>query len=129
MHPPLLENTHYIICITPKVIAVIIPAAISTPRNMHGAASLSFMSSSAAMSAPVHAPVPGSGMPTNSSSAIGPYFLTFSPFRCAFFSIFVMNASILGMRWRIQWKMRFMYTMMNGTGTMLPSTAASNASG
>lgn len=52
------------IWIRPKVIAVIIAAAIHTPKKMEGIAFFSRMSSTAATKAPVQAPVPGSGIGT-----------------------------------------------------------------
>lgn len=54
--------------LTPCVSMVMMQPAMTTPRKMTGAARFKRILSTAAMSAPVHAPVPGSGMATNSSS-------------------------------------------------------------
>ena len=114
---------------TPKVIAVMIPAAMSTPSRMLGTALRIRMSSSAATSAPVHAPVPGSGMATKISSPSGPYFCTVSPLRCALLSIFATKPSSFGICRRIHANICRMNRIMNGTGSILPSTAAVSASG
>ena len=55
-----------------------IAAAMQTPIKMIGTACFSFISISAAISAPVHAPVPGAGIATKISSPQGPYFFTVS---------------------------------------------------
>ena len=54
--------------LTPCVSMVMMHPAMVTPRKMTGTARFKRISSTAAMSAPVHAPVPGSGMATKSSS-------------------------------------------------------------
>ena len=54
--------------LTPCVSMVMMHPAMVTPRKMTGTARFRRISSTAAMSAPVHAPVPGSGMATKSSS-------------------------------------------------------------
>ena len=59
---------------TTKVRNVMIAAAVSTPRAMAGKASFTFMSIIAAISEPVHAPVPGSGIATNRNSPQKAYF-------------------------------------------------------
>ena len=53
--------------LTPCVSMVMMHPAMVTPRKMTGTARFKRISSTAAMSAPVHAPVPGSGMATKSS--------------------------------------------------------------
>ena len=67
--------------ITPKVTAVMIAAAIHTPRKTQGNACFTFIFISAATRAPVHAPVPGRGIATNRRSPKGPYFSTVSLLR------------------------------------------------
>ena len=67
------ENTPFVRPIqisrlTPCVSMVMMQPAMATPRKMTGTARFKRILSTAAMSAPVHAPVPGSGMATNSSS-------------------------------------------------------------
>ena len=54
--------------LTPCVSMVMMLPAMATPSRMTGTARFRRISSTAAMSAPVHAPVPGSGMATKSSS-------------------------------------------------------------
>ena len=54
--------------LTPCVSKVMMHPAMVTPSRMTGTARFRRISSTAAMSAPVHAPVPGSGMATKSSS-------------------------------------------------------------
>ena len=54
--------------LTPCVSMVMMHPAMVTPRKMTGTARFKRISSTAAMSAPVHAPVPGNGMATKSSS-------------------------------------------------------------
>ena len=54
--------------LTPCVSMVMMHPAMVTPSRMTGTARFRRISSTAAMSAPVHAPVPGSGMATKSSS-------------------------------------------------------------
>ena len=54
--------------LTPCVSMVMMHPAMVTPRKMIGTARFKRISSTAAMSAPVHAPVPGNGMATKSSS-------------------------------------------------------------
>ena len=54
--------------LTPCVSMVMMHPAMATPSRMTGTARFKRISSTAAMSAPVHAPVPGSGMATKSSS-------------------------------------------------------------
>ena len=67
------ENTPFawpiqISILTPCVSMVMMLPAMATPSRMTGTARFRRISSTAAMSAPVHAPVPGSGMATKSSS-------------------------------------------------------------
>ena len=66
---------------TPKVRAVMIPAAASSPSRMAGMASRRRMSSTEATSAPVQAPVPGRGIPTRIARPSSRYFRTKRPFR------------------------------------------------
>ena len=73
-HPLRKENTPFdkaapiqISILTPCVSMVMMHPAMVTPRKMTGTARFKRISSTAAMSAPVHAPVPGSGMATKSS--------------------------------------------------------------
>ena len=54
--------------LTPFVCMVMMHPAMVTPRKMTGTSRFKRISSTAAMSAPVHAPVPGNGMATKSSS-------------------------------------------------------------
>lgn len=54
--------------VTPYASAVMMIPAITTPQKITGTAFLSRRSISAAISDPVHAPVPGSGIATNSRS-------------------------------------------------------------
>ena len=54
--------------LTPCVSMVMMHPAMVTPSRMTGTARFKRISSTAAMSAPVHAPVPGNGMATKSSS-------------------------------------------------------------
>ena len=54
--------------LTPCVSMVMMHPAMVTPSRMTGTARFKRISSTAAMRAPVHAPVPGSGMATKSSS-------------------------------------------------------------
>ncbi len=55
-------------------------AVLMTPRAMAGKARFRRMSSMAATRAPVHAPVPGSGMATRTKSPQKAYFCTTSDF-------------------------------------------------
>lgn len=54
--------------VTPCVSSVMMQPAMTTPRKMTGTARFKRMLSTAAISAPVHAPVPGSGMATKIKS-------------------------------------------------------------
>ena len=54
--------------LTPCVSSVMMQPAMTTPRKMTGTARFRRMLSTAAISAPVHAPVPGSGMATKIKS-------------------------------------------------------------
>ena len=74
-HPLRKENTPFdkaapiqTSILTPCVSMVMMHPAMVTPSRMTGTARFRRISSTAAMSAPVHAPVPGSGMATKSSS-------------------------------------------------------------
>ena len=74
-HPLWKENTPFdkaapiqTSILTPCVSMVMMHPAMVTPSRMTGTARFRRISSTAAMSAPVHAPVPGSGMATKSSS-------------------------------------------------------------
>ena len=74
-HPLRKENTPFdkaapiqTSILTPCVSMVMMRPAMVTPSRMTGTARFRRISSTAAMSAPVHAPVPGSGMATKSSS-------------------------------------------------------------
>ena len=73
-HPLRKENTPFdkaapihTSILTPCVSMVMMHPAMVTPSRMTGTARFKRISSTAAMSAPVHAPVPGSGMATKSS--------------------------------------------------------------
>ena len=100
-----------------------IPAA-STPAKMEGMAFRRGMSRKAAARAPVQAPVPGRGMATNSISPRYLYFVTFCPFRWAFFSSLSTSRFSRGSLRRIHWKIRRIYTNMKGTGRIFPMMAA-----
>ena len=65
-----------------------ITAARQIPSKIALKAFLISISISDATSAPVHAPVPGSGMPTNKTSPQNSYFSIWSRFFIALFSIF-----------------------------------------
>ena len=94
---------------------------------MLGSALRRGISRKAATSAPVQAPVPGSGMATKIIRPRYLYLVTFCPFRWAFFSSLSTRLLSLGMWRRIQRKIRRMYTTMKGTGIILPIMAATNA--
>ena len=66
--PPFFVRPIQISILTPCVSMVMMLPAMATPSRMTGTARFRRISSTAAMSAPVHAPVPGSGMATKSSS-------------------------------------------------------------
>ena len=63
--------------------------AVMTPSVMDGQASFRSISIMAAISAPVHAPVPGSGIATNMNRPQNWYFFTVSILLMARFSSFV----------------------------------------
>ena len=81
------------------------------------------MSSRAATSAPVQAPVPGRGMPTSKISPGRRYLRTIRPFRCARFSSHKIFGPKKGVS-RSQSNTRRTSSMMKGTGRRFPSTAA-----
>ena len=100
--------------------SAMIAAAMHTPTKITGTALFSFRCSRAATSAPVQAPVPGSGMATRIKSPQLPYFSTTSPFPSARFSKRVISPSNRLQCVLSQAKIRRIKMMMNGTGTMFP---------
>ena len=98
--------------------------AMTMPAKMDGRAFRSGMSRNAAAREPVHAPVPGRGMATNSSSPRYLYLVTVWPFRWALRSSLSTRLLSQGRRRRIHRKIRRIYTTMKGTGSTLPTTAA-----
>ena len=98
--------------------------ATTTPAKMDGMAFLKGISRNAAAKAPVQAPVPGRGMATKSISPRYLYFVTFCPFRCAFFSSLSTRRFSRGICRRIHWKILRIYTRIKGTGRIFPMMAA-----
>ena len=89
--------------------------ASAIPSSTAGNAFLNFMPSSAASREPVHAPVPGSGIPTNNTSPQNSYFSTCSRLLKARASIF----STMGRKVFVclsQLKIGVINSRMNGTG-------------
>ena len=93
--------------------------AISTPRAMMGNEVLIRISSSAAMSAPVQPPVPGSGTATKSSRPQLRQRLTYSLWRIertsSFSTIFLVPLKRLR-----NWKILRIKSRINGIGRILP---------
>ena len=96
--------------------------AVTTPSAIGGKASLTRISSMAAMSEPVHAPVPGSGMATNKNRPQKRARRTVSDFLSARCSMRVTKALSRSLFVRSHAKILRMKSTMNGTGTRLPTT-------
>ena len=95
---------------------------------MLGSARLMRMSITAAMSAPVQAPVPGRGMPTKTARPKNWYFRTLSHLPSALASSFETRRPSRSLLFVIHLKMGRMNKMMKGTGSMLPSILTHMAS-
>ena len=80
----------------------------------------SFISSIAAISAPVQAPVPGSGIATKINNPQNAYFCTVSDLLFALFSRRVTSPSSLGIFSRIKANIFLMNIIINGTGIRFP---------
>ena len=99
---------------------------MTTPAAMAGRAVRMRISSTSATSAPVHAPVPGRGMATSSTSPSVRYFRTFRPFKCARRS----RRSTFGPShalFRIRANTRRSSSKMQGTGVRFPAIAVTAA--
>ena len=94
--------------------------AVTTPSAIGGKASLTRISSMAAMSEPVHAPVPGSGMATKMNRPQKRARRTVSDFLSARCSMRVTKPLSRSLFVRSQAKILRMKSTMNGTGTRLP---------
>ena len=97
----------------------IITVAMQIPMMTAGNAFLNFTPRSAAMSEPVHAPVPGSGIPTNNTSPQNSYFSIWS----FFFIAFASSLSTSGFKCFvpfIQLKIGVIRSRINGTGIIFP---------
>ncbi len=106
-----------------SLVPMMTPAS-RTPSITASTLDLKSISRKLAASVPVQAPVPGSGMATSRHSPRGPYFCTRWPFRWALFSNLVIKRSSRTLIFRSQAKIRRMNTMIKGTGSRFPSTAA-----
>lgn len=96
-------------------------AAMMTPAKIEGREYFIRILRSAAARAPVHAPVPGSGIPTKSIRPNEAYFITFTVFFFPFsstHSAILEKAFVVFIQARI-WRMK---RRINGTGTMFPIT-------
>ena len=78
------------------------------------------MSNTEATKLPVHAPVPGRGIPTNSVNPQKPYFSILGLFFSAFFIKALAQPFILC--FAIQCKNFFIKNKINGIGKILPKT-------
>lgn len=104
----------------PYVTKETITPAVKTPNIIAGSAFFSRISSKAATSAPVQAPVPGKGIATNMNSPQKANFCTVTDLACALFSNRVTKLSSFLFMLLNQLKIFLMNIMINGTGTRLP---------
>ena len=117
-----IPGNNYVIEITPYIAPIVKRLAINTPIPMAGRAVFNLMSKMAAMSAPVHAPIPGNGIgiATNNINPINTPRRRRVPFDFAFSSNL---SAILPRRlliFRIKSKILRMNMIINGTGRTFP---------
>lgn len=119
----------YSMALTPYVNIVTMQAAVRTPIAIDGNALLSCMSSIAAIRAPVHAPVPGSGIATNIIKPQNWYLRTCSFLLSALSSKCLTMRASLSLLLCIHLKILRINSIMKGIGTRLPITDTIKASG
>ena len=98
---------------------VMIHAARHTPITIAGNAFLKRIPSRAAINAPVQAPVPGSGIPTNATNPQNSYFSILALWLIAFFSSFSTTGFNLFVPF-IQSKIFVIRSRIKGIGSRFP---------